>query len=236
MTTTAKNPVSPRVVDPAAARRILEMACSKGVGFAFCPTDSTPKAQLAGRFAGMGTDGATLVVGLDAALESVSTGDTFDFWFRIATQGFAFQAALVGTNPNAERAGAVFGYPAALEAVDRRGAPRLRLRDRSIVAVKPLDSPSSRVVRGSLMNLSATGLAFLLPAAPPKALAVGVDLQATLEGGATNDPLSLPARIVSVTQGGDQRSWVVGIEFTQDEQSSELGDRLAQWLELPKQE
>lgn len=236
MTPSMTKPETRRLMDRTAARHILDTACQSRVSMGIRPDNPTSGSQTTGTVARMDADAETLVVALDAPLHPASPGDWFLFSFRIANRAFAFRTRWVGMDRPGQAGAAVFTYPTAIEAVDRRRAPRRRFRNRSIVSLAFLEPASSSAVRGSLLNLSASGLAFLLDAPPPPALVVGATIRVTLEGDATADPLLLPARLVSITQGADPCTWVVGIEFLRDDLSSKVGVRLAQWLKSPDEQ
>lgn len=101
---------------------------------------------------------------------------------------------------------------------DRRRSPRRAFRRSSGVVLEAVFPSGRRRIKGTLLNLSADGLACLVTAEGAQGLVPATRLHAAFRLPDSEDSFELPGRIISVLPAGDGNSQLIGLAFVDGEQ------------------
>lgn len=117
------------------------------------------------------------------------------------------------TQLNQQTADVAAGSSAAV--IERRRAPRRRLRSSTCVTLTASPHSGAGAVDAALLNVSAHGMAVRAKSSEASEFEPGSVIRCTFSAGASEELFVLPARVVSATQGGAAGSVVLGVEFVE---------------------
>lgn len=110
--------------------------------------------------------------------------------------------------------------------LERRRAPRRRLRASTCVTLKASPHSGEQAVEGALLNVSPHGMAVRANADAVREFTAGSVLRCTFCAGGEDELFVFPARVVSATRGGDVSSVVLGVEFVETRDTVAALERL----------
>ncbi len=120
--------------------------------------------------------------------------------------------------------------------IERRRVRRRRLHESTTVRFHAIDPALVDFSQARMLNLSEQGLACRMPQAQADRLRIGQTLGVVFRLNEMTEPFDIPARIVTITQGGTTDQRVVGMEFLDLPELQAQKTRLGRALELAIQE